>query len=253
MVSRSRVTILVKASPQPSKTHSETVCCAGLEADGTWRRLFPIRFRRLEGEKAFRRWDIVEFDYRKPKDDLRNESCRVHEESLKITGRAKREEERSTLVERALVSSEVEAMERGQSLALIRPAKVNFTARRRSKSELSVISEKFKEQAKQLSLLEGEIASYTPCPFEFKIRYVDGAGSHTKICADWETSAAFFNLRREYGEIGAIEHLEKTYCETYVRKGIVFALGNMKKRPKTWQLLGIFPTQESKQPDLFVR
>ena len=40
-----RVTILVKALPQPSKTHGETVCCAGVTVHGEWKRLFPVRYR----------------------------------------------------------------------------------------------------------------------------------------------------------------------------------------------------------------
>ena len=36
-----KVTILVKALPQPSKQYGETVCCAGVTAEGQWKRLFP--------------------------------------------------------------------------------------------------------------------------------------------------------------------------------------------------------------------
>lgn len=81
-----RVTILVKALPQPSKTHGETVCYAGVTARGEWKRLFPIRFRHLKGESSFKRWDWVDFRYTRPTRDIRPESCRVHEESLKVVG-----------------------------------------------------------------------------------------------------------------------------------------------------------------------
>jgi hypothetical protein len=56
-----RVRILVKAFPQPSKAHEETVCCAGISEDGTeLLRLFPIRFRRLPKEHQFDRFDLVQ-------------------------------------------------------------------------------------------------------------------------------------------------------------------------------------------------
>ena len=48
-----------------------------------------------------------------------------------------------------------------------------------------------------------------------------------------------------------LRHLEQTYCHEYVKSGLVLALGNMKKRPQTWQLLGIFPVKLVDQQDLF--
>lgn len=251
MVFKSRVTILVKASPQPSKRHSETVCCAGLQEDGSWKRLFPIRFRHLSDDKAFKRWSIVDFDYHTPKDDRRSESCRVHEESIKITGAVKSTKEKSSLVDRAVLGSEKEASAKGHSLALIRPTNVSLSWQRLTSSELEADRQKYRDQAKQLSLLEEEIAAYEPCPFKFSLRYTDEAGSHRKTCADWETSAAFFNLSRQMDEEKVLLHLQETYCEKYVKTGLVLALGNMMKRPQTWQLLGLFPAAPTQQSDLF--
>lgn len=248
---KSRVTILVKASPQPSKKHSETVCCAGLREDGTWKRLFPIRFRRLAGSQAFSRWDIVDFAYSPPRDDNRAESCRVHEESIRIVGKCKRSEEKSSLIERAVQPSEKSAIEHGHSLALIRPTDVSLSWERLSESEIEADRQKFADQAKQLSLLEEELAAYEPCPFKFKLRYKDADGEHTKTCADWETSAAYFSLRHSYSEPEVLQHLQRKYCGEYVDTGLVLALGNMKRRPQTWQLLGVFPVKESTQKDLF--
>ena len=248
---QSRVTILVKASPQPSKSHSETVCCAGLEENGDWKRLFPVRFRRLEGDKAFVRWDIVEFKFRKPRDDNRFESCRVLEDSIRIVGKTKKIDERAALIERAVVDSEKRAAELGHSLAVIRPKDVSLSWKARTEREIDELAASFRAKAAQLSLLEDEIRAYQPCPYRFTMKYKDGDGSHKKSCADWETDAAFFNLRRRYGESEALKHLKNSYCEDYVQKGLVFALGNMKKRPQTWQLLGIFPTPESLQATLF--
>lgn len=62
MLHRSRALILVKALPQPSKKHKETVCCAGVTVDGAWKRLYPIRFRQLGEGSTFHRWDWVDFE-----------------------------------------------------------------------------------------------------------------------------------------------------------------------------------------------
>ncbi len=66
-------------------------------------------------------------------------------------------------------------------------------------------------------------------------------------CGDWETSAAYWRLSKGYGEQDALDHLSKTYNEAYPRKGVVFALGTMKKRPKQWMLLGVIRLDEMRQ------
>ena len=91
-----RVRILVKAFPQPSKAHEETVCCAGISEDGTeLLRLFPIRFRRLPKEHQFDRFDLVEMTATKASDP-RPESYRVDEASIRLL-------ERDTLSDEAKV------------------------------------------------------------------------------------------------------------------------------------------------------
>jgi len=251
MVSKSRVTILVKASPQPSEAHNETVCCAGIDDHGNWKRLFPIRFRQLSDQQSFKRWDNVEFEYRLPTSDKRSESCRVHEESIKIVGAVRSKDEKSAIVDRALVGSEKEAMKHGASLALIRPDKAKFTWAKRLQSELDAAKRNFEKRAAQTSFLDAELAAYEPCPYKFTMSYLDADGPHNKICADWETAAAFFNLSKKFDEVTVLEHLRRTYTEDYVKTGLVFALGNMAKRPQTWQLLGIFPVQVPIQKQLF--
>src|ERR1700761_5532499 len=93
----SRAVVLVKALPQPSKTYGETVCCAGVTLDGQWKRLFPVRFRHLQGDSSFSRWDWVDFGYRTPTRDKRSESCHVYEDSIAV-GRSLPAPERSRLL-----------------------------------------------------------------------------------------------------------------------------------------------------------
>lgn len=91
-----RVRILVKAFPQASKAHEETVCCAGISEDGTeLLRLFPSRFRRLPKEHQFDRFDLVQMTATKASDP-RPESYRVDEASIRLI-------ERSTLTDGAKV------------------------------------------------------------------------------------------------------------------------------------------------------
>jgi hypothetical protein len=207
MVSKSLVTILVKASPQPSDAHHETVCCAGIDNNGKWRRLFPIRFRQLSDDQSFKRCSNVEFEWRRPNSDSRSESCRVHEESIKVTGLVKSKDEQSAIVERATIGSEKQAMEHGASLALIRPYDVRLRWKALSESELVSARHTFAKKAAQKSFLDKELAAYEPCPFKFTMSYRDEDGPHNKICGDWETAAAFFNLSKSYEEAEVLRHL----------------------------------------------
>ena len=136
----SRVVILVKALPQPSKTYGETVCCAGVTGTRDWKRLFPIRYRHLVGDSSFKRWDWVDFDFGRPKNDSRMESCHVHEESISIRGSLPKDE-RTTLLEPMLVASTDVAAAAGKSLALVRPR--GFTGSKNRQMKLQEIKRVF--------------------------------------------------------------------------------------------------------------
>lgn len=123
----SRAVILVKALPQPSRRYGETVCCAGITIDRKWKRLYPVRFRHLQGDQSFARWDWVSFKYNRPIRDTRSESCHVFEDSIAVDGKLP-EKERPRLLNPLIVGSAKQAMDLGQSLALIRPRNTRFTA-----------------------------------------------------------------------------------------------------------------------------
>lgn len=251
MSSKSRVTILVKALPQPSKKHSETVCCAGLDGLGHWKRLFPVRFRQLGEGQAFRRWNVVEFEYSKPTSDNRIESCRVHEESIKVVEYVGNSKMRSNLVDPAITASEEEAVSLGQSLTAVRPTDVDLSWKRRTSDEINALRDEYEKQARQSSMFDKELDLLEPCPFKFVMHFKDGDGKQrNKTCADWETSAAFFRLSLKYDESDVLQHLRSTYCVDYVKRGLVLALGNIARRPQTWQLLGIFPVLPTNQTAL---
>ena len=78
---KERALVLVKALPQPSETYGETVCVAGVTLDRNWRRLYPVRFRQLD--EGLRRWQWVDYEWRKPRGDRRAESRHVEEPSMR--------------------------------------------------------------------------------------------------------------------------------------------------------------------------
>ena len=84
--SRKRILITVKAAPHPSTLYGETVCVAGLSLDeGTegWVRLYPINFRHIQTDRAFRKYDVVTVDVR-PANEPRYESWKPAIDSLRV-------------------------------------------------------------------------------------------------------------------------------------------------------------------------
>lgn len=242
--------VLVKALPQPSKSYGETVCCAGVTADGQWKRLFPVRFRHLLEGNSFKRWDWVNFGYRIPTRDRRVESCHVYEDSISVDGLLP-EPERSPLLSSLITGSAAAAAQKGLSLTLVRPRNSKFIAKQKSATAIAEAREAYKLAAKQTSIFDKELAELDPSPFDFRFQFEDDDGVHNYQNGDWETHAMFWRWQKIHGEVEALKRMENVYNEDYPAKGMVFALGNMAKRPQTWQLLGVLRLDELKQDDLF--
>lgn len=246
----SRVVVLIKALPQPSRAYGETVCCAGVTAEGQWKRLYPVRFRHLQGNSSFKRWDWVRFNYRFPKQDRRSESCHVYEDSILIDGQLP-EPERSPLLSPIITGSAEDAAEKRRSLTLIRPRNTRFIAKRKSTSALDQEREAYKSAARQTSIFDDDLAVLEPSPYDFRFKFEDNTGTHEYKSGDWETHAMFWRWKNIHGEAEALRRMGIVYNEEYPAKGMAFALGNMFKRPKTWQLLGVIRLAELDQRDLF--
>lgn len=246
-----RVSILVKALPQRSATHGETVCCAGVTPGGEFKRLFPIRFRHLSDDASFGRWDWVDFKYRPPTSDRRKESCHVMEDSILVNG-CMPPKDRPSFLNR-LVSGSVKAAEaNGQSLALIRPRNTQFYFKKKKPDELEEERRTYAEAARQGSFFDEQLKALEPSPYEFRFKFEDEAGPHDYANGDWEAHAMYFNGRRREGsEQAALDWMSKKFNEEYPRKGMLFCVGNMAKRPQTWQLLGVLRVDDTGQPALF--
>jgi hypothetical protein len=149
-----------------------------------------------------------------------------------------------------IVPSEMAAISRNQSLALIRPRNIRFHYTKRTSEEIEKIKAAYQRASRQSSFFDKELAEIHPSPYNFKFSYEDEAGKHTKSCGDWETHAAYRNFSGAMGESAALEKMEHIFNVEYPSKGVLFALGNMAKRPQTWQLLGIIRADPSRQTEM---
>ncbi len=57
---KQRILVTVKTYPTLSRTYGETVCTAGIKEDGTWVRIYPVPFRRLDQSEQYRKYDWIE-------------------------------------------------------------------------------------------------------------------------------------------------------------------------------------------------
>jgi hypothetical protein len=232
-----RVLVLVKALPHVSERHGETVCCAGVTNTGKWRRQFPIHFRTLQ--EKFSRWQWIEYDWRRPRDDQRPESRRVQEHTI-IADNEMPQRERATFLDRIIVPSTEAAATRNQTLALIRSSNVKFLHEKKQPDQIEKERQLYAKVARQRSFFDTELKALAPCPYAFYFEYkMEDGKSHRNVCDDWETAAMFYNFERNYGEKKALILMDKTFNQDYPTRGMVFALGTHSRYPRVWLLVGV--------------
>lgn len=240
--------ILVKASPQFGGKHGETVCCAGVDLQGHWLRLYPVTFRTLDQGSQFGRWDRIRFKCRKPDNDDRPESRRVDHQSIEIIGKLK-QSERQRFLAPLEVTSISAAKEKGLSLALLRPQNPVFVIERKTDEEIEEERARNQAYAAQPDLFNSvRLIPLEPCPFRFKYRYRTDDGQREGTCQDWETDATFFHWSKQYGEAQALAHMERVFGKDYPEKGMVLAMGTHSQYPDTWLINGVIRLDEIAQP-----
>ena len=73
-MAKTRVLIAVKTYPTLSLKYDELVCTAGFLEDGSWIRIYPVPFRKLDSR--YKKWQWIELDLVKNESDSRKESFR---------------------------------------------------------------------------------------------------------------------------------------------------------------------------------
>ena len=72
-----KVLIAVKTYPTISKKYDELVCTAGVQEDGSWIRIYPMPFRKLDYENQYKKYQWMEAPFKKNQSDPRPESYSV--------------------------------------------------------------------------------------------------------------------------------------------------------------------------------
>lgn len=71
-----RILISVKTYPTLSATYDELVCTAGFKEDGSWVRIYPVPYRKLNYADQYEKWQWIEMDIVRNTKDFRKESYR---------------------------------------------------------------------------------------------------------------------------------------------------------------------------------
>jgi hypothetical protein len=236
--------ILVKAFPQPSQKYEETVCCAGVNAQGEFVRLYPIRYRHLPPEKRFERWDVLEYEATRPTDDWRPESRHVNENSIRIVqSKAQTNDEQRVRLWAPHVSESLSALKEEnkateKSLGIIRPdpGTIKFKARRLSPTSEDDVQ--LQAAFKQVSLIEQNVLSELSVEYDFSYHFTSAGHPHVMKIHDWEVQAAYFAYKRRYAH-RALDMLRQEYEERIPQRNLHFVMGTMKAHPRQFIIIGL--------------
>lgn len=263
---RTRVLILVKTYPSLSRKHGELVCTAGMRKDGTWVRLYPIRFRELGEEKRFKKFHWIEADIEKSTSDDRPESHRVVDfRKIEVVGEMETGKDWTVRrqfvlrnVRRNLAALIAQARDRKTmtSLATFKPSRIDGFVYEKVDAEWSPLA---LEQFKQANLFEdyGSLEDLVEkIPWKFSIRIQDDSGKPSQMMVeDWEICQLYRNLIHagRPPEDAAIETCEY-YTNLAKTKDMHLFLGTTKEfhsiGPNPFIVIGVFYPPKRIQMDL---
>lgn len=231
---RIKVMVTVKAAPQPSRTYGDTVCVAGVvvaPGPARWVRLYPVPFRYMEGDKQFRKYDIIDVKVRAAGADKRVESLKIDAQSLQVERHVDSWKSRAPWVEPLAtlsmceVTRKVKADMHSVSLAAIRPAQVLDIQITPHPGWTPEALARFEDYVNQGDLFRETPPRLLDAPrFEAKVKYTctdSTCRSHAQGIIDWELNA----LQHHQRHLGD-EQLKAVIRQKFFEQ--MFALG---KRP----------------------
>ncbi len=277
---RKKVLITVVTYPLPSRSYDELVCTAGILEDGSWIRIYPVRFKFLTDTKASGgfesyKYTWIELDLKRRTDDFRPEShspVRYDFSDLKVIdkippkrGWAARKDiclqHVYTNLEELISDSKAP---RNISLASFKPAKITGFKVKEDDREWK---KEWQDQLQQLSLDFGSEETskrreiIQKLPYKFYYSFEDESGkSSTLMIEDWEIGQLYWNCLRDAkgDEEQALEKVRQKYWNEFVQgdKDIYLFLGTTKKAhfrrfTNPFVIIGVFYPPKVSQGSLF--
>jgi hypothetical protein len=271
---KERILITVKTYPTLSASYGELVCTAGLRENGSWIRIYPVPFRRLEEYQKFEKYRIIEAQVIRNTKDPRPESHKIDFQSLELTETKLStadswRERRNWVLARGRVHDDLTTLiaaanERNEtSLATFKPAELlDFKAEPQSPNwdEKKVIT--LQEASKQGDLFpEWQPQSITKLvnklPWKFSYRFLDSHGREsTMMIEDWEIGALYWKcIQAGATAEEAVGKVRQMYWDNFASKDLYLFLGTTREwhgRGKNpFVVVGVFYPPLQTQPELF--
>jgi len=271
---RERILITVKTYPTLSQKYGETVCTAGVREDGSWVRLYPVPFRRLDEKEQYRKYDWLECDVVRGTKDPRPETFHPADMSQLVpTDHMGTEdnwrERRKLLLQTAKVHTSLTSLIQGAksnqcSLAVFKPAKVrDFIWEVEEREWEAAKLAEMRNRTDQGELFAEEAWRQTfkvipKMPYSFSYRFEDEAGKQSELqVLDWEAGALYWNCLRSCNgdESAALKKVRQKYLDEYSGKDLHFYLGTTQefhfRAPNPWVIIGVLPIPHERQGQLF--
>ena len=271
---KERVLITVKTYPTLSRRYGETVCTAGIRPDGSWVRIYPVPFRRLEESEQYSKYDWIEADLIKSQSDPRPETRRpadIHQlvPVGHIDTKDKWRERRRLVMEKAKVHTRLGELIAGAkanqvSLAVFKPRAIKDLIIEEDDREwdgkkldqmrnLTAQTELFPEEEWRKTF---EVIPKLPYSFSYRLMDADGRESTLQIL-DWEIGALYWNCYHQHSgnETSALEKVRAKYVDAFFQTDLHVFLGTTQQfhqvAPNPWVIIGVFPIPHDLQRSLF--
>ncbi len=267
---KERILITVKTYPTLSRKYGETVCTAGVRADGSWVRIYPVPFRRLDETQQYSKFDWIECGLSRNASDPRPETFRPVDESelqpvAHIDTADNWRERRRLMLRKARVYDRLDEIIAGAkanqvSLAVFKPAKViDFVWEQETRDWDPDRLRQMREATNQFDLFADNAWRETfqvipKLPYSFSYRFEDAEGKRSELqVLDWETGALYWNcLRLTNGnEPMALEKVRQKYFDSFLKTDLHFFLGTTQQyhfvAPNPWVIIGVFPVPHERQ------
>lgn len=269
------VLIVVKTYPTISKKYDELVCTAGVLENGSWVRIYPIPFRKLDYGNQYKKYQWIEVPIEKNTSDVRPESYQITDVSkikiLHTIGTSKNwSERRKILLDNQRVFTNLgnlisRANKNELSLAIFKPTKIiDFiwepTDREWSKEKMDLL----KAKSKQMSFfqtpeeIEDAFSVVPKLPYRFSYKFVDDVKTEsTLMIEDWEIGMLYWHCLRECknDEDLALKKVKQKFFNEFLKKDLFLFLGTLKQyhgwAKNPFVIVGVFYPPFKQQEDLF--
>lgn len=257
-----KVLITVKTYPSLSEKYDELVCTAGFLEDGSWIRIYPVPFRKLDYQNRYKKWQWIELDLIKNRSDFRPESFRPADLNKEIRLLDRVNSKYNWEIRREITLKNVytnltdlikSAKEDGTSLAVVKPKKVlDFIwepcERDWDKEKIDkIISNQaqgnlFVEEARTIFTVVNKL----PYKFSYVFTTEDDV-ERTLMIEDWELGALYWNCLKECKndeEMACRKVKEKFYDHMWFERDLYFFMGTTFKfhnvAPNPFIIIGVF-------------